>query len=141
MWKLDCTKFHLKHMTALHLSLEQGLRSKKKKSSNWYTGGSQIVLFLHPQGTVLLRKPYYLGTNLVLKSQSMTFGFSKSLFLLIFKLFWFLQLKKVIIWFHFETFIELFITNSDIFTRFQTISNSWTYTLGNFWLYLLRLLP
>ena len=28
------------------------------------------------------------------------------------------ETKKVIIWFHFETFIELFITNSDIFTRF-----------------------
>ena len=35
------------------------------------------------------------------------------------------ETKKVIIWFHFETFIELFITNSDIFiTLFQTISNS-----------------
>ena len=28
------------------------------------------------------------------------------------------ETRKVIIWFHFETFIKLFITNSDIFTRF-----------------------
>ena len=45
-----------------------------------YTGGPQIVLFLCPQGTVLLRKPYYLGTDLVLKSIFMTFGFSNSPF-------------------------------------------------------------
>ena len=33
-----------------------------------------------PQGTVLLRKPYYQGTDLVLKLQYMTFEFSKSPF-------------------------------------------------------------
>ena len=44
------------------------------------TGGPQIVRFLRPQGTVLLQKPYYSGTDLVLKLQFMTFGFSKSPF-------------------------------------------------------------
>jgi hypothetical protein len=58
------------------------------------TGDPQMVLFLRPQGTVLLRKPYYLGTDLVLKSRYMTFGFSKYTFLLIFKLFWVLKPKK-----------------------------------------------
>ena len=123
MWKLDCTKFHLKHMTALHLSLEQGLRSKKKKSSNWYTGGSQIVLFLHPQGTVLLRKPYYLGTNLVLKSQFMTFGFSKSPFLLIFKLFWFLKLNKWLFGFilkHLLSYLSQILTSLQDLRQFLT---------------------
>ena len=51
-------------------------------------------LWMPDFGTVLLRKPYYLGTDLVLKSWFMTFGFSKSPFVLIFKLFWFLNLKK-----------------------------------------------
>ena len=54
----------------------------------------------------------------------MTFGFSKSPFFAHFQAILIFETKKVIIWFHFETFIELFITNSDIFTRFQTISNS-----------------
>ena len=31
------------------------------------TGGPRIVLFLRTQGTVLLTKPYYSGTELVLK--------------------------------------------------------------------------
>ena len=31
------------------------------------TGGPRIVLFLRTQVTVLLRKPYYSGTDLVLK--------------------------------------------------------------------------
>ena len=31
------------------------------------TGGPRIVLFLSTQGTVLLTKPYYSGTDLVLK--------------------------------------------------------------------------
>ena len=31
------------------------------------TGGPRIVLFLRTQGTVLLTKPYYSGTDLVLK--------------------------------------------------------------------------
>ena len=89
-----------------------------------YTGGPQIALFLRTQGTVLLRKPYYSGTDLVLKWPFMTFGFSKSPFFAHFQAILIFETKKVIIWFHFETFIELFITNSDIFTRFQTISNS-----------------
>ena len=38
------------------------------KLLNTLTGGPQIVLFLRPQGTVLLRKPYYSETDLVLKS-------------------------------------------------------------------------
>ena len=42
----------------------------------------------------LILEPYYLGTDFVLKSWFMTFGFSKSPFVLIFKLFWFLNLKK-----------------------------------------------
>ena len=33
------------------------------------------------------------------------------------------ETKKVIIWFHFEMFIELFITNSVIFTRFLALFN------------------
>ena len=82
------------------------------------TGGPQIVLFLRSQGTVLLKKPYYSGTYLVLKPQFMTFGFSKSPFLAHFQITLIFETKKVIIWFHFETFFELFITNSDIFTRF-----------------------
>ena len=32
------------------------------------TVGPQIVLFLRSQGTVLLKKPYYSGTDLVLRS-------------------------------------------------------------------------
>ena len=43
-----------------------------------------------PQGTVLLRKQYYSGTDLVLNLRFMT--------ILIF------ETKKVIIWFHCETF-------------------------------------
>ena len=82
------------------------------------TGGPQIVLFLCPQGTILLRKPYYSGTDLVLKLRFMTYGFSKSPFLASFQAILIFETKKVIIWFHFEMFIELFITNSDIFTRF-----------------------
>ena len=39
-----------------------------KLSSILTTGGPQIALFLRPQVTVLLRKLYYLGTDLVLKS-------------------------------------------------------------------------
>ena len=69
-----------------------------------YTGGPQIVL--HPKGTVLLRKPYYSGTDLVLKSRFMTFGFSKSPFFAHFQAILIFETKKVIIWFHFETFIE-----------------------------------
>ena len=42
-----------------------------------YTGGPQIVQILCPQGIVLLQKSYYLGTDLVLKVQFMTFGFPK----------------------------------------------------------------
>ena len=54
----------------------------------------------------------------------MTFGFLKSPFFAHFQAIFIFETKKVIIWVHFETFIELFITNSDIFTRFQTISDS-----------------
>ena len=82
------------------------------------TGGPRIVLFLRPQGTVLLRKPYYSGTDLVLKSGFVTFGFSKSPFFAHFQAILIFETKKVVIWFHFEAFIELFIPNSDIFTRF-----------------------
>ena len=67
----------------------------------WSTGGPQIVLFLRPQGTVLLRKPYYSGTDLVLKSRFMTFGFSKSPFFAHFQAILIFETKKVIIWFHF----------------------------------------
>ena len=81
-------------------------------------GGVQIVLFLRPKGTVLLRKPYYFGTDLVLKSWFMTFGFSKSPFFAQFQATSIFETKKVIIWFHFETFIKLFITNFDNLTRF-----------------------
>ena len=45
----------------------------------------------------------------------MTFGFSKSPFFAHFQAILIFETKKVIIWFHFETFIELFITNFDIF--------------------------
>ena len=45
------------------------------------TGGPQIVRILGPQGIVLLQKLYKVGTDLVLKLQFMTFGFSKSPFL------------------------------------------------------------
>ena len=85
---------------------------------NTYTGGPQIVLFLRPQVTVLLRKPYYSGTDLVLKFQFMTFGFAKSPFFAHFEAILIFETKKVIIGFHFEKFVELFIINSDIFTRF-----------------------
>ena len=60
------------------------------------TGGPQIVLFLRPQGTVLLRKPYYLGTDLVLKLRFMTFGLSKFLFLASFQAILIFETKKVI---------------------------------------------
>jgi len=48
----------------------------------------------------------------------MTFGFTKSPFFAHFQTILIFETKKVIIWFHFETF-ELFITKSDIFTRFN----------------------
>ena len=88
-----------------------------------YTGSPQIVLFLRSRGTVLLRKPSYLWTDLVLKSQFMTFGFSKSLFLLIFKLFWALKLRK---WFfgfilkHFLNYLSQILTNLQNFRQFST---------------------
>ena len=40
-------------------------RSENHGGGDSITGGPQIVL--RPQGTVLLRKPYYSGTDLVLK--------------------------------------------------------------------------
>ena len=82
------------------------------------TGGAQIVLFSCPQGTVLLRKLYYLGTDLVLQSRFMTFGFSKYPFFALFQAILIFETKEVIILFHFETFIEICITYFDIFTRF-----------------------
>ena len=45
----------------------------------------------------------------------MTFGFPKSPFFAHFKAILIFETKKVIIWFHFETFIELFITSFDIY--------------------------
>ena len=84
----------------------------------WGTGGPRIVLFLRSQGTILLLKPYYSGTDLVLKLQFMTFGFPKFPFFAHFPAILIFETKKMIIGFHFETFIELFIINSDIFTRF-----------------------
>ena len=52
-----------------------------------------------------------MGTDLVLKSQFMTFGFSKSPFFAHFQAILIFETKKVIIGFHFEMFIELFIKN------------------------------
>ena len=72
-WPLNCRKCIL-------VILKKDRPDSFEKSAT--TGGPQIVLFLRSQGTILLRKPYYLGTDLVLKSRFMTFGF-----LLIFKLF------------------------------------------------------
>ena len=54
------------------LSMDNGFIFKKINN----TGGPHIVLFLRPQGTLLLREPYYSGTDLVQKWQFMTFGFS-----------------------------------------------------------------
>ena len=48
----------------------------------------------------------------------MTSEFSKSPIFAHFEAILILETKKVIIWFHFETFIELNIINPDIFTRF-----------------------
>jgi hypothetical protein len=55
-----------------------------------YRDSSDITIFV-PKGIVLLQKSYYTGTDLILKLQFMTFGFSKYLFLLIFTKFqgWF----------------------------------------------------
>ena len=69
------------------------------------TGGPQIVLFLRPKRTVLLRKPYYFGTDLVLKSRFMTFGFSKSPFFAHFQAIFTFEAKKVrvmVIWVVFQ---------------------------------------
>ena len=85
--------------------------------SNFGTGGPQIVLFLRPQGTILLRKPYYSGTDLVLKITICDFWVFKVPFFAYFQAILICKTKKVIFWFHFKTFVELFITNSDIFTR------------------------
>ena len=52
-----------------------------------------------------------MGTDLVLKSQIMTFVFSKSPLFAHFQAIFIFEAKKVIIWFHSETFVELFITN------------------------------
>ena len=49
------------HVQGVHLRIV--LTSNYKQSD---TGGPRIVLFLRPQGTVLLRNPYYSGTDLVL---------------------------------------------------------------------------
>ena len=53
----------------------------------------------------------------------MTFGFSKSPFFAHFQAILIFEIKKVNFWFHFGTFMELFITNSDIFSRFQASFN------------------
>ena len=82
-----------------------------------YRDSPDSTVFLRPQGIVLLQKPYYSGTDLVLKWRFMPFGFSKSPFFAYFQAILIFETKNVIIWFHFEMLIELFITNSDIFTR------------------------
>ena len=84
------------------------------------TGGPQILLFLRPQGTVLLRKSYYSGTDLVLKSWFMTFRFSKSPFFAHFQAILIFETKKMIIWLHFETWV--------IYHKFWHLYK----TLGNF---------
>ena len=77
------------------------------------TGGPQIVLFLRPQGTVLLRKPYYSGTDLVLKLRFMTFGFLKSPF--------FAHFLEVSTWY--------LIQNSYIFCTWFGLQNVWSRSL------------
>ena len=78
------------------------------------TGSPWIVLFLQPQGTVLLRKPYYSGTDLVLKSWFMTFGFSKSPFFAHFQAILIFESKKVIIRFilkHLLSYLSQILTS------------------------------
>ena len=52
----------------LLLFITEGLFDSGKSLGAFHsTGGPRIVLFLRTQGTVLLTKPYYSGTDLVLK--------------------------------------------------------------------------
>ena len=83
------------------------------------TGGPQIVCFCAP------REPYYLGTDLVLKLWFMTFGFSKSPFLASFQAILIFETKKVIIWFHFETLLNGYL--SKILTSLQDFRQFSTY--------------
>ena len=88
---------------------------------------------------ITLRKPYYLGTDLVLKLQFMTFGLLKSPFLASFQAILILETKKVIIWFHFEwllSYLSKILTSLQDFRQFLTCKS----ILHNFWLYILRLL-
>ena len=77
----------------LHITYLQCSESAIKYTANLYrleektcqiavcnTGGPQIVLFLRPQWTILLRKTYYSGTDLVLKLWFMSFAFQSPLF-------------------------------------------------------------
>ena len=95
---------------------------------------TQIVLFLCPQGTVQLRKPYYSGIDLILKSRFMTFGFSKSPFLLIFKLFWFSKLEKLSFGFILRrllSYLSLILTSSQDFRQFLTYKSIYCIIFGS----------
>jgi hypothetical protein len=98
------------------------------------TGGPQIVLFLRPQGTVLLRKPYYLGTDLVLKSQFMTFRFSKSPFFAHFQAILIFETKKVIIWFNLKcllSYLSQSLTSLQYFRQFLTYKSIYCIIFGD----------
>ena len=98
------------------------------------TGSPQIVLFLRPQGSVLLRKLYYSGTDLVLKSWFMTFGFSKSPFLLIFKAILIFESKKVIIRFilkHLLSYLSQILTSLQDFRQFLVYKSIYCVIYGN----------
>ena len=87
------------------------------------TGGPRIVLFLRPQETVLLRKLYYLGTDLVLKLLFMTFGFSKSPYFAHFQAVLIFETKKLIVWFdlkHLLSYLSQSLASLQDFRQFLT---------------------
>ena len=111
----------ISYQSTCHSRSSFSIKLVNSQSCN-YRGSPDITVFA-PPGNRTIKKTILFGDWFSTKIAIYDFWILKSPFLLIFKLFWFLKLNKWLhIWFHFETFIELFITNSDIFTRSQTIS-------------------
>ena len=121
------------YLWASEFSKNQGFKSQLFASSHaynqwimklwWYRGSPVSTVFAHP-GNRTIDKTVLFGDWFSTKIAIYDFWIFKVPFFAHFQAILIFETKKVIIWFHFETFIELFITNSDIFTRFQTISNS-----------------
>ena len=97
------------------------------------TGSPQIVRFLRPQGTVLLRKPYYSGTDLVLKLQFLTFGFSKSPFFDHFQAILIFETKKWLFGFILKcllSYLSQILTSLQDFRQFLTYTSTYCIIFG-----------